>query len=181
MSNKLPRIAAIGGIAGLITMGGLTAVAVATTGGQETVPVSGEGIHYFTTAVVHSQQEIETGMLQRSTDIIRLTGDLDGYLLYHPTSEFDFANQKLVNTGTQFFSGTIAGSEPMVLHDDTFRFDVDLATGQTTGEVHLMRSKDAPDQGQWYECHLAVTGTGMTPEGDATFTYTGHCLRRGRP
>lgn len=67
----------------------------------------------------------------------------------------------------------------MVLHDDTFRFEVNLATGKTTGEVHLSRSKDAPRRGQWYECHLSIIGTGMTPEGDATFTYTGECVGAG--
>jgi hypothetical protein len=84
------------------------------------------------------------------------------------------------STGTQFFSGTIAGSEPVVLHDDRFRFVVDLSTGETRGEVHLGRSNDAPHKGGWYECDLIVVGSGMTtPEGDGMVDYSGECTRRG--
>jgi hypothetical protein len=148
-------------------------------GAQRTVPVSGSAVHFFTTAIVHSQQPTETGMVQRSTDIIRLTGDLSGYILYHPTSTFDFAAGTLANTGVQFFAGTILGSDPVVLHDDAFRFDVDLATGATTGEVYLARSNDAPNRGGWYACDLVVVGTGLTPEGDAMVDYSGECTRFG--
>jgi hypothetical protein len=147
----------------------------------QSMTVTGHAVHYFTTAIVHSQEPTESGMIQRSTEIIELTGDLNGYILYHPTSTFDFANGTLVNTGTQFFSGTIAGSEPVVLHDDAFRFEVQLATGQTIGEVHLSRSQDAPDRGGWYECDLIVVGTGLTPAGDGMAEYSGECSRRGRP
>ena len=48
--------------------------------------VSGRAVHYFTTAIIHSQTPTATGMIQRSTDIIELTGDLRGRVLYHPTS-----------------------------------------------------------------------------------------------
>ena len=136
-------------------------------------------MHYFTRAIIHSQEPTETGMVQRSSDYIELTGDLKGYVLYHPVSVFDFANGTLVNTGTQFFSGTVAGSAPVILHDDTFRFEVDLNSGATTGEVHLGRSKDAPEKGGWYECDLAITGTGMTPDGDGISDYSGTCRARG--
>jgi hypothetical protein len=141
--------------------------------------VSGSAVHFFSTAMVHSQEPTGNGMVQLSTDIIQLTGDLNGYVLYHPTSSFDFAAGTLVNTGTQVFSGTVAGSGPVILHDDRFRFVVDLATGATTGEVHLSRSGDAPHRGGWYECHLVVTGTGVTPEGDNLSDYTGTCTRYG--
>jgi hypothetical protein len=170
----------------LLAIGGLTCVAALASSAaasgtdHETIEVSGSGVHFFSDAVVHSQEPTPTGMIQRSTETIRLEGDLDGYVLYHPTSVFDFGANTLVNTGTQFFSGTIAGSEPVVLHDDEFRFEVDLATGATTGEVHLSRSKDAAGEGGWYECDLAVVGTGLTPDGDSTFEYSGHCTRRGR-
>jgi hypothetical protein len=147
--------------------------------GKRTVAVSGSAVHFFTTAVVHSETPTPTGKVQRSTEVIRLTGDLDGYILYHPTSNFDFTGGTLVNTGTQIFSGTIAGSAPMILHDDRFRFTVDLATGATIGEVHLSRSKDAPHPGTWYDCDLEIVGTGMTPAGDATANYTGTCSERG--
>lgn len=144
-----------------------------------TIPVSGSAVHYFTTAVVHSEEPTQTGKVQRSTEIIRLTGDLNGFILYHPTSIFDIAGGTLINTGTQIFSGTVAGSAPMILHDNQFRFTIDLATGATVGEVHLSRSNDAPHPGAWYECDLEVIGTGMTPAGDATANYTGTCTQRG--
>jgi hypothetical protein len=147
--------------------------------GGQPITVTGNAVHYFTTAVIHAEQPTPNGKVQRSTEIIRLTGDLNGYILYHPTSTFDFAAGTLVNTGTQFFSGTIAGSAPMILHDDAFRFTVDLATGATVGAVHLSRSKDAPHPGHWYECDLEVIGTGMTAAGDATANYSGTCTERG--
>jgi hypothetical protein len=150
-----------------------------TVAGGRTIAVSGSAVHFFTTAVVHSETPTPTGKVQRSTEVIRLTGDLDGYILYHPTSTFDFAGGTLVNTGTQIYSGTIAGSAPMILHDDRFRFTVDLATGATVGEVHLSRSKDAPHPGSWYDCDLEIVGTGTTPAGDATADYGGTCTERG--
>jgi hypothetical protein len=150
-------------------------------GPAQTTAVSGSAVHFFTTAVIHAQEPTETGLVQRSTDIVRLTGDLNGYLVFHVTSTFDFANGSLVNTGTQFFSGTIAGSEPVVLHDDRFRFVVDLSTGETLGEVHLGRSNDGPDKGGWYECDLVIVGDGTTtPDGDGVVEYSGECTRRGK-
>ena len=146
----------------------------------EPISVSGSAVHYFSTAIVHAQEPTATGMIQHSTDIIELTGDMQGYVLYHPTSVFDFSEGTLVNTGTQVFSGTIAGSEPVLLHDATFRFEVDLETNATTGKVHLGRSKDAPTGGSWYECDLTVVGTGVTPEGDNLSDYTGTCTPRGK-
>ena len=68
---------------------------------------------------------------------------MNGYILYHRTTEIDLLTQALVNTGVQCFSGTIDGSEPVVLYDDTFRFEVDLATGETLGHVHLGRSQSS--------------------------------------
>jgi hypothetical protein len=144
-------------------------------------PVSGGAIHYFSTAIIHSQEPTTTGQIQRSSDIIELTGDLHGYILYHPTSVFDFQDGTLVNTGIQVFSGSVAGSEPQILHDDGFRFEVDLTTGATTGEVRLGRSNDAPHRGEWYECRLEVVGTGQTQEGDNVSDYTGICTRYGNP
>jgi hypothetical protein len=35
----------------------------------------------------------------------------------------------------------------------------------------------AAHERHWYECSLDVVGTGMTPAGDATFTYDGECTR----
>lgn len=158
------------------------ASASASAGGAtKTFHVSGSAVHFFTTAIIHSQDPTDAGMIQRSTDIVHLTGDLNGYLLFHVTSSFDLGNGSMVNTGTQFFSGTVKGSSPMVLHDDSFRFVVDLATGQTHGEVHLGRSNDAPEKGAWFVCDLVITGSGMTtPAGDAMVDYAGECARRGQ-
>src|SRR5512145_3115834 len=100
--------------------------------------VSGRAVHYFITAMIHSQTPTATGMIQRSTDIIELSGDLKGRVLYHPTSVFDFVKGTLVNTGNQVFSGTVLGSSPVLLHDDEFRFEVNLKSGGLeSGEVHL--------------------------------------------
>lgn len=148
---------------------------------SSSVPVSGSAVHHFTTAIVHAEEPTADGKIQRSTEIIELTGDLNGYILYHPTSVFDEAAGTLVNTGTQVFSGTVAGSGPVILHDDSFRFEVDLATGETTGEVHFRRSGDAPHPGHWYDCDLVVVGTGVTPEGDGLAEYSGTCARYGSP
>src|SRR6185369_5881556 len=50
-------------------------------------------------------------------------------------TEIDFVHKMLVNTGNQVYSGTIAGSAPVMLHDDRFRFQVNLATGEEHGRV----------------------------------------------
>jgi hypothetical protein len=157
----------------------VAALPVTAAASRQSVAVSGRAVHYFSGAVVHSQEQTNSGMIQRSTDIIELTGDLKGYILYHPTSVFDFTVGTLVNTGTQIFSGTIAGSAPVLLHDDAFRFEVDLSTGATTGVAHLGRSKDTPQGGGWYECGLVIVGIGVTPEGDNLSEYSGECTPRG--
>jgi hypothetical protein len=152
----------------------------AAAGEPRTLQVSGSAVHFFSTAVVHSQQPTDSGMIQRSSEVIRLNGDLDGFILYHPTSSFDHPASRLVTTGIQVFSGTISGSEPLLLYDDQFRFDVDLATGETRGSVFFESSSllagdrtVASDVG--YACTLEVIGTGMTAEGDALADYTGVC------
>ena len=135
-------------------------------------PVAGSGVHYFTSAIVHSQELTPVGQIQQSTETVDLAGDLRGRILYQPTSVFDFANGTLVNTGRQVFSGTIKGSAPVLLYDDEFRFDVNLATGATTGEVFLTDHIAGPKA----RCELKAVGTGMTREGNATFDYTGVCM-----
>ena len=178
---SVPLLAACTDDSALPQAPGAAVAANPTAGAVKSAPiqVSGSAVHYFSTAAVHSQEPTGNGMIQRSTDMIRLTGDVNGYVLYHPTSVFDFTAGTLVNTGTQIFSGTIAGSEPLILHDDSFRFDVDLTTGATTGAVHLGRSGDAPDKGGWYECQLTVVGTGVTTVGDNLSDYTGTCTLFG--
>jgi hypothetical protein len=144
-------------------------------------PVSGSGIFFAGTEVVLSVEPTATGLIQRSTSAGQLSGDLNGSILFNPTAVIDFQNGTVVNTGTQFFSGTVVGSDPVILHDDSFRFDIDLNTGETIGTVHLSRSIDGPDKGRWFDCDLVVVGTGVTPEGHITSDYSGECVRRGNP
>lgn len=72
------------------------------------------------------------------------------------------------------FSGTVLGSLPVLLHDDSFRFEVDLSTGATVGIVHLEHRIAGPQ----IRCRLEVAGTGLTPAGDAAFDYAGECKLR---
>lgn len=139
------------------------------------VSVSGTGIHYFTSAIVHSTRPTENGFVQRSTDIIELDGDLIGNVLYHPRSVFDFVNGTLINTGNQVFSGTVLGSAPVLIHDDEFRFEVNLFTGETVGTVHLVDRIAGPR----IRCHLRISGVGAQPDQDAEVTYTGKCRFSG--
>lgn len=158
----------------------LSASAALADSGQETVSVSGSGVDLAGDAIVHSEQSTPTGMVRRLTEIVELDGDVNGKVLYQATQEFDFVANKLVVTGENYFSGTIAGSDPVILRSDESRFEVDLTTGEELGEVHLTRATDAPHKGSWYECNLVVVGTGLTPEGNPTFDYSGSCTRRGR-
>jgi hypothetical protein len=170
----------------LLAMGGLVSMmllmsSAATAGSeQQTMSVSGSGVDLARDAIVHSEESTPTGLIKRLTEMVRLEGDLSGYVLYQATQQFDFVTNTLVVTGTNFFSGTIAGSDPVILRSDESRFEVDLATGEETGTVHLIRSNDSPDKGRWYDCNLAVVGTGVTPEGNPTFDYSGECTRHGR-
>lgn len=131
----------------------------------------GTGVHYFSTQIVHQEEPTDSGMIQRSSDIVRL----EGFDLYHPMAEFDFQAGTLVVTGRQLFPGTVAGSGPVLLHDDSFRFAVDPESGETIGSVHFGRSPDAGEDAPWFSCDLIVTGSGTTPEGDAEVEYRGTC------
>jgi hypothetical protein len=133
--------------------------------------VAGSGVHFMTTVIVHSSEPTETGMIQRSTETIDLTGDLTGRILYQPTSVIDFTNATLTNTGHQVFSGTVLGSAPVLLYDDEFRFDVNLATGAGTGKVYLTDNIAGPK----IRCELDIVATGQTVEGNVTADYTGYC------
>jgi hypothetical protein len=140
------------------------------------VPVAGSGVDYLTTAIVHSEDLTQTGKILRSTETVELEGDMKGRVLYHVTSVFDFVAGTLVNTGEQVFSGTIAGSAPVMIHDDQFRFDVNLISGEETGKVYLFNQLDGPK----VRCEIDVVGTGLTAEGNPTFNYSGHCWFRGK-
>lgn len=144
--------------------------------GTTTVKVAGTGYDDLKNAIVHSQKPTATGMIQQSTEIVELSGDLRGRVLYHVTSVFDFVNGTLVNTGEQVFSGTIAGSAPVLIHDDQFRFEVNLVTGAETGQVFLINHLAGPK----VRCTLDVVGTGMNADGNPTFSYTGECTFRGQ-
>jgi hypothetical protein len=64
------------------------------------------------------------------------------------------------------------------MHDTT----ATTAPQKLTGTGMIQRSSDivAPHPGHWYECHLEVVGTGVTPAGDGMVDYSGECSRRGR-
>jgi hypothetical protein len=109
-------------------------------------------------------------------EIVELSGDLKGFVLYHVTSVFDFAAGTLVNTGDQVFSGTVAGSAPVMIHDDRFSFQVNLFTGEESGRVHLFDHV----AGDKVRGELDVVGTGLTAEGNPTFNYRGECISRGQ-
>jgi hypothetical protein len=120
-------------------------------------------------------QTTPTGQIVRSTDTVELDGDIQGRILYHPVSVFDFIAGTLVNTGNQVFSGTVLDSDPVLLHDDEFRFEVDLTTGETRGWVYLENHL----AGEKIRCELEITGpTGMTAASDPMVVYTGQCRIR---
>ncbi len=144
--------------------------------GNVTVHVAGSGFDALNTAIIHSQVPTPTGMIQKSTETVELTGDFKGRVLYHVTSVFDFVHGTLVNTGDQVYSGTIAGSAPVMIHDDQFRFEINLVTGEDIGQVYLFDHIAGPK----VRCALNVVGTGLNSDGNPTFTYTGKCTFRGQ-
>ena len=150
---------------------------VAAVAGSDTVTVevAGSGTDHLDTAIVHSEEPTATGLVRRSTETVELHGDLEGRVLYHVTSVIDFVAGTLVNTGDQVFSGTVAGSAPVLVHDDQFRFQVEFATGAETGRVYLLGHIAGPK----VRCVLDVVGTGADAEGNPTFDYTGECTFRG--
>jgi hypothetical protein len=145
------------------------------TGAPRTVAVTGTGVDHLVGAIVHSKQNTPTGTIQKSTEIVDLKGDLDGRVLYHVTTVIDSVHAMLVNTGDQVYSGTIAGSAPVMVHDDHFRFNVNLKTGAESGHVYFTDRIAGPT----VKCTLDVVGTGMNAEGNPTFTYKGQCAFGG--
>jgi hypothetical protein len=135
------------------------------------VPVTGSGTDLLNGTVVYSKKPTPTGMIQKGTEIIELNGDLTGKILYHVTTVIDNQKGTLTNRGDQVFSGTILGSEPVMLHDSRFHFQVNLATGADSGSVYL----DDHIAGPRVKCELKVTGTGKAADGNPTFNYTGTC------
>jgi hypothetical protein len=163
---------ATGGLLFAVIMMTLPAGAMAGEAGtNSTIQVSGTGTDLLNGAVVHSKKPTATGVVQHGTEIVELTGDLTGKVLYHVTTVIDNQKGTLTNTGDQVFSGTIKGSEPVMIRDSRFRFDVNLATGAETGSVYLSDHIAGPR----VRCELKVTGTGKTADGNPTFSYTGNC------
>lgn len=138
---------------------------------KRTLQVSGTGTDLLDGAIVHSKKSTANGIIQNGTEIVDLRGDLNGKVLYHVTTVIDNQKGTLVNTGDQVFSGTIGGSEPVMIHDSKFRFEVNLATGAESGSVYLSDHIAGP----WVKCELKVIGTGKTGAGNPTFNYTGTC------
>jgi hypothetical protein len=159
--------------AGARAFGNSSAAASSET--TRTVKVSGSGFDDLKNAIVHWEKPTPTGKIQQSTEVVELYGDLRGRVLYHVTSVFDFVKGTLVNTGDQVYSGTVAGSRPVMIHDDQFRFDVNLATGSEVGQVFLLNHLTGPK----VRCTLDAVGTGLNADGNPTFTYTGACTFRG--
>ena len=154
----------------------LVAGAALAAKGDRTIQVSGSGVDLLNGAIVHTKVPGPTGLVQRSTEIVELNGDLNGRVLYHVTSVIDLVKGTLVNTGDQVYSGTIAGSDPVLIHDDQFRFEVNFATGAETGRFYLFNHIAGPK----VRCTLDVVGTGQTAEGNPKFDYTGECTFRGQ-
>ncbi len=145
--------------------------------GYDRVAVSGSAIHYFDTKIVHRSNETAGGLRETTTETIDLAGDLEGRVLYQPNSNYDFVNGTLVNTGNQVFSGTVLGSEPVILADDEFRFEVDLNTGAVKGEVYLNNSIAGPKM----DCEIEVSSSSPPVNGQSESTYTGYCrVKKGR-
>lgn len=139
--------------------------------GVRIVRVAGDGVDLVNGAIIHSKTKTPTGTIQKSTGSVELNGDLHGRVLFQTTSIFDSAKNTLVNTGDQVYSGTIAGSEPAMIHDSQFRFEVNLTTGADSGSVHLIDHIAGPR----VRCTLRVVGTGKNGDGNPTFNYTGEC------
>ena len=139
---------------------------------QRTLHVSGHGVDRMDGAIVHSEQQTPAGLTRISTAVVELEGDLHGRVLYQVTTRIDSARGKLSNTGRQVYSGTIAGSEPVMLYDDSFIFEANLATGSEHGQVYLVHHLGGPA----VRCVLEVSGTGKDGNDNPTFTYRGDCV-----
>ena len=139
------------------------------------VRVAGHGVDWESTAVVHSEKQSAAGLIRTSTATVELEGDLHGWVLYQVTTQIDSAHRTLVNTGQQVYSGTILGSEPVLIRDDRFRFEVDTVTGTEHGAVYLMHRLAGPR----VQCALSVVGTGKRADGNPTFSYSGECRFAG--
>ena len=138
--------------------------------------VSGTAIHYFDdvqgrNSITHKATPTDTGVNLRTTESVDLFGDLEGRVLYQPQTVINHVEGTLVNTGNQVFSGTVLGEGPVLLHDNLFRVDVNLATGETVGKMFLVDHVDGPV----VDCVVEIVGTGFTEEGNGLADYSGRC------
>jgi hypothetical protein len=159
--------------AGSVLMG--AALSATRAASKRTLSVAGHGVDLVNGAVLYSKTPTAEGFVQQSTEIVELEGDLHGRVLYQVTSRVDERRKRLVNTGNQVYSGTIAGSGPVMLYDDQFRFEADLASGEESGSVFLVH----PIAGPQAACTLKVSGSGPDGQGNPTFTYHGQCTFSG--
>lgn len=142
---------------------------------QGTIHVKGTGIDLLNSAIIHSKKTTPTGEIRKSTEIVELRGDLEGTVLYGVTTVINTKQGRLTNSGDQVFSGTVAGSEPVMIHDSKFIFSVNLKTGADHGSVYLTDRIAGPK----VRCQLQVTGTGKSASGNPTFKYAGACTFGG--
>jgi len=165
------RIVGIVALAGATSAAALAALYRSPIAATRTVHVTGSGVDDLSGAIVHSKRQTATGLIQLSTATVELNGDLHGRVLYHVTSVFDYKAGTLVNTGNQVFSGTVTGSDPVMLHDAKFRFEGNLTSGEDKGSVYLLDHIAGPQ----VQCTLQVVGSGKNQDGNPTFTYSGEC------
>lgn len=137
--------------------------------------VIGTAIHFESDGIEHSVVPTDDGYVRTSTDIVELSGDLQGRAVFQPVSTVDLVERTIVNTGSQVFSGTVLGSYPVMLHDDGFRFDINLNTGETNGEIFLTDRLSGPN----VRCILEMQVTGRTSEGYNLSDYWGKCKLNG--
>lgn len=178
MMSKAVRLSLLAALAMVCTGlgdGNIVEGSAAAARADRTISVSGNGFDDLANAIVHWQRPTPTGIVQQSTEVVELFGDLRGRVLYHVTSAIDFVNGTLVNTGDQVFSGTIAGSPPVMIHDDQFRFEANLVTGGESGTVFLFDQIAGPK----VRCALRVVGKGLNGNGNPVFDYNGECTFRG--
>ncbi len=157
--------------AAVVAVTAALAPAAPSAGAPRTVQVHGAGVDRADSTIVHSEQQGAGGLVRTATEIVELEGDLHGRVLYQVTTRLDAERHRLTNTGRQVYSGTVAGSGPVLLYDDQFVFHVDLATGAEQGTVYLVH----PLAGPSVRCRLSVQGSGRDARGNPTFTYSGAC------
>ena len=135
--------------------------------------VSGTAIHYASTSWVHGNtfQPTDTGFTLISTDFVEIFGDIEGRAVFQPFTTYNGDEGTIVNTGHQVFSGTVLGSDPVMLYDDNFRFEIDLIAGETTGDIYLVNQIAGPK----VRCIFSMQSTGQDAEGNNLSEYLGQC------